>query len=96
MLEKHELRNDIAISRRLRIPYRFILMETPHHPVERLVREIVGMLAVLTVEVSREPAVHLQVTCPSGIAPFVEPLQELLKAVNTWSPRTNLLKPWNA
>jgi hypothetical protein len=96
ILEKHELRNDVTISSRWRIPQRIILMETPHHPVESFVREIVGMLAILAVEISRKPAVHFQVTRALGIAPFVKPLQELLKPVRIRSLGTNWLKSWNA
>jgi len=96
MLVKNELRNDVTVSRRWRIPQRILLMETPHHPVERLVSEIVGMLAILAVEISREPLAHLKVTRSPGIAPFVEPLQELLEPVSRWGPGTNLLEPWNA
>lgn len=61
-LEKNELRHDIAVSSWRRVVDGSFFLQAAHHSIECFVRQVVGMIAVLAVEIRNQAAADLQVT----------------------------------
>ena len=85
-LEKHEPRQDVAISSRWRVGDRPLFMQASRGAVERFVGQLVGCQARLAREVRDEPPPHLDVGGSAGVNTFVEPAEKLVEGLRRRSP----------
>src|SRR5262249_7785477 len=86
MLQQDKLGDDVAIVSRRGICNAALVFEPAGYPVQCLIGEFIGSRAVSAVEVSSQPAAHLEVSFASGVRTFVEPVEQLAERGLGWGP----------